>query len=162
MLNETEQYGSLVEVEVGKAPAAPTAPSMAGYTFVGWNTDPTATTGVTTLPAVNTVDGAILEFKPLQGDVNIDGYLNLKDLVRYKKYLVEYTYKLCSTVLAVSFSDLYYAEQLALEVEPLKIRNVAKTVYFGKTFGKPTRNVYKIFLPWASFIGKIVLILFAL
>ena len=39
---------------------------------------------------VNTVDGAILEFKPLQGDVNIDGYLNLKDLVRYKKYLVEY------------------------------------------------------------------------
>ena len=39
---------------------------------------------------VNTVDGAILEFKPLQGDVNVDGYLNLKDLVRYKKYLVEY------------------------------------------------------------------------
>ena len=39
---------------------------------------------------VNTVDGAILEFKPLQGDVNIDGYLNLKDLVRYKKYLVEF------------------------------------------------------------------------
>ena len=39
---------------------------------------------------VNTVDGAILEFKPLQGDVNVDGFLNLKDLVRYKKYLVEY------------------------------------------------------------------------
>ena len=39
---------------------------------------------------VNTVDGSILEFKPLQGDVNIDGFLNLKDLVRYKKYLVEY------------------------------------------------------------------------
>ena len=39
---------------------------------------------------VNTVDGSILEFKPLQGDVNIDGFLNLKDLVRYKKYLVKY------------------------------------------------------------------------
>ena len=39
---------------------------------------------------VNTVDGSILEFKPLQGDVNIDGFLNLKDLVRYKKYLVDY------------------------------------------------------------------------
>ena len=34
----------------------------------------------------HTIDGSILEFKPLQGDVNIDGYLNLKDLVRYKKY----------------------------------------------------------------------------
>ena len=39
---------------------------------------------------VNTVDGSILEFKPLQGDVNVDGYLNLKDLVRYKKYNVSY------------------------------------------------------------------------
>jgi len=39
---------------------------------------------------VNTVDGSILEFKPLKGDVNVDGYLNLKDLVRYKKYLVSY------------------------------------------------------------------------
>ena len=39
---------------------------------------------------VNTVDGSILEFKPLTGDVNIDGYLNLKDVVRYKKYLVNY------------------------------------------------------------------------
>lgn len=39
---------------------------------------------------VNTVDGSILEFAPLQGDVNIDGYLNLKDLVRYKKYIVSY------------------------------------------------------------------------
>lgn len=39
---------------------------------------------------VNTVDGSILEFEPLKGDVNVDGYLNLKDLVRYKKYLVNY------------------------------------------------------------------------
>ncbi len=57
MLDGT-QYGDLVEVEVGKAPTAPTAPSKAGYTFLGWNTDPAATTGVTTLPAVTTVDGA--------------------------------------------------------------------------------------------------------
>ena len=40
--------------------------------------------------AENTVPGSILDFKPLQGDVNIDGYLNLKDLVRYKKYTVAY------------------------------------------------------------------------
>ena len=38
----------------------------------------------------HTIDGSILEFKPLQGDVNIDGFLNLKDLVRYKKYVLEY------------------------------------------------------------------------
>lgn len=38
----------------------------------------------------HTIDGSILEFKPLQGDVNIDGYLNLKDLVRYKKFVLEY------------------------------------------------------------------------
>lgn len=38
----------------------------------------------------NTVDGSILEFEPLMGDVNIDGFLNLKDLVRYKKYSVGY------------------------------------------------------------------------
>ena len=58
MLSETEQYGDLVEVEVGKAPAAPTNPSKPGWTFVGWNTDPDATTGVTTLPAVNNIDSA--------------------------------------------------------------------------------------------------------
>ncbi len=40
--------------------------------------------------ADNTVDGSIFNFKPLQGDVNIDGYLNLRDLVRYKKYNVSY------------------------------------------------------------------------
>ncbi len=58
MLSEAEQYGSLVEVEVGKAPAAPTEPSKPGHTFAGWNTDPAATTGVKTLPAVITVDSA--------------------------------------------------------------------------------------------------------
>ena len=58
MLSETEQYGDLVEVEVGKAPTAPSAPSKTGYTFVGWNTDPAATSGVTTLPAVENVDSA--------------------------------------------------------------------------------------------------------
>ena len=58
MISATEQYGDLVEVEVGKAPTAPTAPSMPGYTFAGWNTDPAATTGVTTLPAVNDIDTA--------------------------------------------------------------------------------------------------------
>ncbi len=44
----------------------------------------------TSAAEVNQVDGAILEFAPLQGDVNIDGYLNLRDLVRYKKYNVQY------------------------------------------------------------------------
>ena len=58
MLSETEQYGDLVEVDMGKAPAAPTEPSKNGWTFVGWNTDPAATTGVKTLPVVNDVDGA--------------------------------------------------------------------------------------------------------
>ena len=58
MLNETEQYGDLVSVEVGKAPTAPNTPTKAGYTFAGWNTDPAATTGVTTLPVVNDVDTA--------------------------------------------------------------------------------------------------------
>lgn len=47
-------------------------------------------TVVASAAEVNTVDGAILEFEPLQGDVNVDGYLNLKDLVRYKKYTVNY------------------------------------------------------------------------
>ncbi len=40
--------------------------------------------------ADNTVDGSIFDFKPLQGDVNADGYLNMRDMVRYKKYVVEY------------------------------------------------------------------------
>ncbi|MGI6279848.1 MAG: endonuclease/exonuclease/phosphatase family protein [Acutalibacteraceae bacterium] len=40
--------------------------------------------------AGNTFSGSVLDFVPLKGDVNIDGYLNLKDLVRYKKYTVSY------------------------------------------------------------------------
>lgn len=47
-------------------------------------------TMVVTAEEVNVVEGSVLEFKPLRGDVNVDGFLNLKDLVRYKKYLVEY------------------------------------------------------------------------
>ena len=58
MLSETEQYGDLVEVTVGSAPTAPTEPSKTGWTFVGWNTNPAATTGVKTLPAVTTSDSA--------------------------------------------------------------------------------------------------------
>ncbi len=58
MLSETEQYGTLIEVEVGKAPATPAEPTKAGYTFVGWNTDPNATTGVKVIPAVETPDTA--------------------------------------------------------------------------------------------------------
>ncbi len=58
MLSETEQYGDLVEVTVGSAPAAPTDPSKTGWTFVGWNTDPAATTGIKTLPAVTAGDSA--------------------------------------------------------------------------------------------------------
>ena len=58
MLNETEQYGTLIEVEVGKAPTTPGEPTKAGWTFVGWNTDPNATTGVKTIPAVETPDTA--------------------------------------------------------------------------------------------------------
>lgn len=38
----------------------------------------------------NTVSGQVLEFVPLMGDVNVDGFLNLKDLVRYKKHNVSY------------------------------------------------------------------------
>lgn len=55
---DNSQYGNLVEVEVGKAPTAPTDPAKTGYTFVGWNTDPAATTGVKTLPAVENIDSA--------------------------------------------------------------------------------------------------------
>ena len=58
MLSETEQYGTLIEVDVGKAPATPAEPTKAGYTFVGWNTDPNATTGVKVIPAVETPDTA--------------------------------------------------------------------------------------------------------
>ncbi len=58
MLSETEQYGTLIEVDVGKAPATPADPVKAGWTFLGWNTDPDATTGVKTIPVVNEVDSA--------------------------------------------------------------------------------------------------------
>lgn len=47
-------------------------------------------TVVASAETVTEVPGTIFEFKPLQGDVNIDGYLNLKDLVRYKKYNTSY------------------------------------------------------------------------
>ena len=57
MLNETVEH-TVVETTIGKAPTAPAEPTKFGYTFVGWNTDPNATTGVKTLPAVNNADGA--------------------------------------------------------------------------------------------------------
>ena len=49
-------YGDLVETTFGAVPTAPTAPSKSGYNFLGWSTDPDATTGSTTLTAVNTED----------------------------------------------------------------------------------------------------------
>ena len=55
-MNGDAQYGELVETQFGKAPAAPTAPIKSGYEFVGWSTDPNATSGVTTLPVVDAID----------------------------------------------------------------------------------------------------------
>lgn len=38
----------------------------------------------------NSMDDEFLDFEPFKGDVNLDGFLNLKDLVRYKKYIVKF------------------------------------------------------------------------
>ncbi len=52
------QYGDLLETTFDAVPAAPTAPSKTGYNFLGWSTDPNASTGSTTLAAVTAEDDA--------------------------------------------------------------------------------------------------------
>lgn len=52
------QYGDLVEVAYDAAISVPTAPTKPGYVFLGWSTDPNATTGSTSLGKQDAEDGA--------------------------------------------------------------------------------------------------------
>jgi len=64
--------------------------------------------------ATNTFDDSFLHYEAFKGDVNIDGFLNLKDLVRYKKYIINYDEKSVIDTEAADFNndDQYNAADL--------------------------------------------------